>query len=61
MIDRLDGGWSWRIPLNERLSVGVVLNRAAAAALGATPEARLAAAIAAHAGARRERAATRAE
>jgi flavin-dependent dehydrogenase len=46
MIDRLDGGWSWRIPLNERLSLGVVLNRAAAARLGATPEARLAAAIA---------------
>ena len=46
MIGRLDGGWSWRIPLNERLSVGVVLNRAAAARLGATPEERLAAAIA---------------
>ena len=49
LIDRLDGGWSWRIPLNERVSVGVVLNRSAAAALGATPEARLDAAIAAHA------------
>jgi flavin-dependent dehydrogenase len=48
LIDRLDGGWSWRIPLNERLSLGVVLNRAAAAKLGATPEARLAAAIASH-------------
>ncbi len=48
LIDRLDGGWSWRIPLNERLSVGVVLNRAAAARLGATPDARLAAAIAAN-------------
>ena len=46
LIDRLDGGWSWRIPLNERLSVGVVLNRATAAHLGATPEARLAAAVA---------------
>jgi flavin-dependent dehydrogenase len=46
LIDRLDGGWSWRIPLNERLSVGVVLNRATAAALGATSEARLTAAIA---------------
>jgi flavin-dependent dehydrogenase len=46
MIGRLDGGWSWRIPLHERLSVGVVLNRAAAARLGATPEERLAAAIA---------------
>jgi flavin-dependent dehydrogenase len=48
LIDRLDGGWSWRIPLNERLSLGVVLNRAAAAKLGATPEARLAGAIASH-------------
>ena len=50
LIDRLDGGWSWRIPLNERLSLGVVLNRAAAARLGATPETRLAAAIAGHEG-----------
>lgn len=48
LIDRLDGGWSWRIPLNERLSLGVVLNRATAARLGATPEERLAAAIAGH-------------
>jgi flavin-dependent dehydrogenase len=47
LIDRLDGGWSWRIPLGTRLSVGVVLNRATAARLGATPEARLEAAIAA--------------
>lgn len=46
LIDRLDGGWSWRIPLNQRLSLGVVLNRTTAAALGGTPEARLAAAIA---------------
>lgn len=46
LIDRLDGGWSWRIPLNERLSVGVVLNRGAAANLGATPAERLTAAIA---------------
>jgi flavin-dependent dehydrogenase len=48
LIDRLDGGWSWRIPLNERVSIGVVLNRDAAARRGATPEARLAAAIAGH-------------
>lgn len=48
LIDRLDGGWSWRIPLNDRVSAGVVLNRATAARLGATPEARLEAAIAAH-------------
>ncbi len=46
LIGRLDGGWSWRIPLHERVSVGVVLNRAAAARLGATPDARLDAAIA---------------
>jgi len=46
MVGRLGGGWSWRIPLRDRLSVGVVLNRAAAARLGATPEARLEAAIA---------------
>ena len=45
LIDRLDGGWSWRIPLGTRLSVGVVLNRTTAARLGATPEARLKAAI----------------
>lgn len=48
LIDRLEGGWSWRIPLNARLSLGVVLNRGAAARLGATPEDRLAAAIAAN-------------
>jgi flavin-dependent dehydrogenase len=48
LIDRLDGGWSWRIPLHARLSLGVVLNRATAARLGATPEERLAAAIASH-------------
>jgi flavin-dependent dehydrogenase len=47
LIDRMEGGWSWRIPLNARVSVGVVLNRAAAAGLGAAPEARLEAAIAA--------------
>jgi flavin-dependent dehydrogenase len=50
LIDRLEGGWSWRIPLNERVSVGVVLNRASAARHGATPEARLDAAIASHPG-----------
>ncbi len=49
LIDRLDGGWSWRIPLHDRLSLGVVLNRARASRLGATPDARLAAAIASHA------------
>ncbi|MCC6765352.1 MAG: tryptophan 7-halogenase [Deltaproteobacteria bacterium] len=48
LIDRVEGGWSWRIPLNDRLSLGVVLSRAAAARLGATPEERLAGAIATH-------------
>lgn len=46
VISRLDAGWSWRIPLADRLSVGVVLRREAAAALGATPEERLERAIA---------------
>ena len=46
LIARLANGWSWRIPLRERMSVGIVLDRAAAAALGDTPEARLDAAIA---------------
>jgi len=45
IIGRLAEGWSWRIPLPERLSVGVVLNKDAAAKLGDTPEARLEAAI----------------
>ena len=46
IIGRLEDGWSWRIPLRERLSVGVVMNKDAAAKLGATPEERLEAAIA---------------
>jgi flavin-dependent dehydrogenase len=47
IIGRLDhAGWSWRIPLPGRLSVGVVLNKDAAAPLGSTPEERLEAAIA---------------
>jgi flavin-dependent dehydrogenase len=46
IIGRLADGWCWRIPLPGRLSVGVVMNRDAAAKLGATPEARLEAAIA---------------
>ncbi|MEO6029029.1 MAG: tryptophan 7-halogenase [Candidatus Binatia bacterium] len=50
LIDRLDGGWSWRIPLHDRVSVGVVVNRASAARLGATPEARLDASITSHSG-----------
>jgi len=50
LIDRLDGGWSWRIPLHDRVSVGVVMNRASAARLGATPAAKLDAGVASHPG-----------
>jgi flavin-dependent dehydrogenase len=45
IIGRLESGWSWRIPLPGRLSVGVVLNKDDAAPLGTTPEERLEAAI----------------
>lgn len=45
IIGRLVAGWSWRIPLRGRLSVGVVMNKEDAAELGATPEARLEGAI----------------
>ncbi len=45
IIGRLADGWSWRIPLPGRLSVGVVMNKDAAAKLGASPEERLEAAI----------------
>ena len=45
VIGRLAEGWSWRIPLPGRLSVGVVMNKDAAAQLGATPEERLEAVI----------------
>jgi len=41
VINRLASGWSWRIPLRDRLSVGVVLPRDAAAVFGANPEERL--------------------
>jgi flavin-dependent dehydrogenase len=40
------GGWSWCIPLQERLSVGIVLGQDDAARLGRTPEARLERAVA---------------
>ncbi len=46
IIGRLAAGWCWRIPLRDRLSVGVVMNKDDAAQLGATPEDRLEAAIA---------------
>jgi flavin-dependent dehydrogenase len=45
IIGRLADGWSWRIPLRDRLSVGAVLNKDVAAQLGATPEERLEAII----------------
>lgn len=46
IIHRLaTGGWSWRIPLRDCVSVGVVMNKDDAALLGATPEERLEAAI----------------
>ena len=46
LIRRLDAGWSWCIPLQERLSIGIVLGRDDAAKLGASPAERLERAIA---------------
>jgi len=46
LIRRLDAGWSWCIPLRERLSIGIVLGRDDAARLGASPAERLERAIA---------------
>jgi flavin-dependent dehydrogenase len=46
LIRRLDAGWAWCIPLQARLSVGIVLDRDDAARLGALPEERLERAIA---------------
>lgn len=37
---RLDHGWSWRIPLQDRVSLGIVLPSEHAAKAGATPEER---------------------
>lgn len=45
IIGRMASGWSWRIPLRDRLSVGIVLNRDDAAMLGKTAEERLERAI----------------
>lgn len=45
VINRVRGGWSWRIPLDDRVSIGVVLRRETAQALGETPDARLSAAL----------------
>ena len=46
IISVLEHGWSWRIPLQDRLSVGIVIDKDAAKKLGDTPEQRLEAAIA---------------
>jgi flavin-dependent dehydrogenase len=46
LIARGPAGWSWCIPLEDRLSVGIVLGQDAAAELGRTPEERLERAIA---------------
>jgi len=46
IISVLTAGWSWRIPLPGRLSVGIVLNKEHAKKLGDTPEERLTNAIA---------------
>lgn len=45
VIGRLEAGWSWRIPLRDCLSIGVVMDKDDAAPLGTTPEERLEAAI----------------
>jgi flavin-dependent dehydrogenase len=47
VIGRLESGWSWCIPLRDRVSVGVVMGREDAARLGRTPTERLERAIAA--------------
>jgi flavin-dependent dehydrogenase len=41
VISILDRGWSWRIPLPGRLSVGIVVHKDAAKTYGDTPEERL--------------------
>ena len=46
LIARAPAGWSWCIPLQERLSIGVVLGQDDAATLGRTPEERLERALA---------------
>jgi flavin-dependent dehydrogenase len=46
IIARLQVGWSWCIPLRDRLSVGIVADREDAARLGRTPTERLERAIA---------------
>jgi flavin-dependent dehydrogenase len=46
LIRRLPSGWSWCIPLQDRLSVGIVVDRDTAARLGPDPAERLERAIA---------------
>jgi flavin-dependent dehydrogenase len=46
LIGRLAAGWTWCIPLRDRLSVGIVVGRDDVARLGSTAEARLERAIA---------------
>ncbi|MGJ8634994.1 MAG: NAD(P)/FAD-dependent oxidoreductase [Luteolibacter sp.] len=41
IISILENGWSWRIPLQDRLSVGIVIDKDTAKKLGNTPEERL--------------------
>ena len=41
LIDHLERGWSWRIPLPGRMSFGIVLGQKAAASLGSAPAERL--------------------
>ncbi len=48
LVARLQAGWSWCIPLPDRLSVGIVIGRQDALRLGRTPAERLEGAIAAH-------------
>lgn len=45
IISVLRAGWSWRIPLKDRLSVGIVINKEHAKTQGATAEERLERAI----------------
>lgn len=45
LVSVLQRGWSWRIPLRDCLSVGIVVNKEAAKALGDSPEERLERAI----------------
>lgn len=44
-INRLADGWAWRIPLQGKMSFGIVIDQKASAALGKIPEERLEAAM----------------